>query len=99
MIHNDTKVYIFIFFLFAAMIVAAIQELCAGREPKKKEEKAKAKGRLYWFGRNMAAWIIGIPFYPLLMIVDFLWLTTRIFVTDGSVRIQWPWKWKWWGKH
>lgn len=54
---------------------------------------------LYWFSRNLAAFVLWVVVYPLEIILDFaVQLHTLFFLSDGGTYIAFPWeraKWLW----
>lgn len=64
------------------------------------KDKMKITDRLYWFARNLAAFIlqtICVPFFVL-----YMWIRSiqTLFITDGSELLGFPWEtdWSWNGK-
>lgn len=54
------------------------------------------KTRLYWFGRNLIAFIcmlLAIPFYMLSAICRGIFIV--FFVQNGSIDLAFPWEWDW----
>jgi hypothetical protein len=51
--------------------------------------------RLYWLGRNLAAFILLILVSPFAFIYLFTRILFVLLITDGSEYIKFPWQYDW----
>jgi len=61
---------------------------------------AKVSGdKLYWFGRNLSAYILTIGFFPIFLVMltlEMLWEGLLIVIrSDGSEELSYPWEISW----
>lgn len=54
--------------------------------------------RIYWFLRNLLAFILILLISPFYMIWQIIGSFIILTVTDGSEVIAWPWDWPWMDK-
>lgn len=50
------------------------------------------KLRMYWFLRNLSAFVLIILLSPVDIALAFVGIVKTLFVTDGSVILLWPWE-------
>ena len=56
----------------------------------------KITDRLYWFFRNLSAFILLLVFSPFYWVINLtIALIKVLIVTDGSSIIAYPWEWNW----
>lgn len=55
----------------------------------------KIKYRLYWFGRNLIAFLLFLIATPFSIIWSIILAIRILFITNGSEVIGFPWEWNW----
>ncbi len=56
----------------------------------------KATERLFYFSKNLLAFLLGIIVIPFHMIFGIYRMAIVVFfITDGSEEIAFPWEWNW----
>ena len=55
-------------------------------------EKMRLSDYLYWFFRNLVAFILVLICYPVIILFRLLNLIKLLFIVDGSSTINFPWE-------
>ncbi len=50
---------------------------------------------MYWFLRNLSAYLLLIITIPFHTLVSIIFASRLLFIVDGSEVLNYPWEWKW----